>query len=490
MPASSSLRHRLSALFDHPLRWYLPILLLGLIASAYAGDPIQKFQLQRCVEMVLLVGVLAWCYRPLPATTQKAPATSGWYGLGLVGFGLTALLAAGSGPIPWISLGFTGLALMQFALVPLLRPAWKRHGEDGVRLLALFGVCLVGLDVGFWLLMHANQIPTYAWVRKINALGGIDFQAPYLFLNPRWGNQYTVLILWAFVPLVHQLQQGVIVSWRRFWWGVSWALPIFCMLQIVLTEGDGAFLASCLGAGLVGLFAVLTRGPQRQFWLRCLLMVVVAILVAWLVSFRLEAGAFFANLFQRNAQEVSEGVVTEQMGRADLRLLNWMLYGLATLKWPIWGVGIQVIPAGSPVCGPHSLPVELLYWTGVLGAGSAVLLATGFWPKRMGVLARSGDLAALLSPMLVALMAYQLIDDIWLKPASLALLLLLISAVMHAPQPEAGVLNRFAFSYQGYRLLALLGLLMIALSVVHPNGVGFGPSPLVSMPGKICLLFF
>jgi hypothetical protein len=480
----------LSKPFQSPIRWYLAVLFLGLVASAFVGSPYGKFQLQRIVEILLLVGVLAWSYRRQSAGALTASATTGWYGLGLVGFSLTALLAGWSGPIPWISLAFTGLVWMQFGLLPLLRPAWERYGEDGIRLLALFGFCLVGLDVALWLVMHANAVPVYTWARKFNALGQLDFQAPYLFLNPRWGNQYSVLLLWTFVPLLDQLQRGVVQRFQRFWWAICWLVPIVCWLQIVLTEGDGAFLASCLGGAVLALFAALSQGSQRQFWLRCLGLVVVGVVVASVVSFGLEAGSFFANLLQRNAQEVSKGVVTAEMGRADFRLLNWMLYGLASLQWPIWGVGIQVVPQGSPVCGPHSLPVELLYWTGLLGTAAAALLTTGFWPRRLGELVRSQSMAGLLSPMLVALFAYQLIDDIWLKPASLALLLLVLAAVMRPQPTQVGPLQPWALSFQVYRLLALLGLLMIVISVVRPGGVGFGPSPLVSLPGKDCLLFF
>ena len=74
--------------FDaHPLRWYPVVLLAGVGVSLAAGSPLQKFQQQRWVEILLAVAVLAWCYRPAAARLLGRPLLSGWYGLGLIGFG-------------------------------------------------------------------------------------------------------------------------------------------------------------------------------------------------------------------------------------------------------------------------------------------------------------------------------------------------------------------------------------------------------------------
>ena len=51
-------------------------------------------------------------------------------------------------------------------------------------------------------------------------------------------------------------------------------------------------------------------------------------------------------------------------------------------------------------------------------------------------------------------------------------------------------LQRFAFPAATYRLLAVVGVLLITVSSVVPGGVGFAPSALVTMPRAACLLFF
>ena len=163
----------------NPLRWYLAALLLGLVLSLQEGYPLLKFQAQRLAEIVPALGLLAWGYRRQPAAFFSESVLSGWYGLGLVGFLAAALLSGVLGAIPWISLGFLGLVLLQFGLLPLLQPVWQRHGADTVRLLALFTVAVLGMDVGIWLLARAFEVTPYAWVQRRFAGGGLA-EVPYL----------------------------------------------------------------------------------------------------------------------------------------------------------------------------------------------------------------------------------------------------------------------------------------------------------------------
>lgn len=105
-------------------------------------------------------------------------------------------------------------------------------------------------------------------------------------------------------------------------------------------------------------------------------------------------------------------------------------------------------------------------------------------------------------PLLLSLFLYQLVDDIWLRPLALALLLVLLPALNQAaqqptsPQPAHQQkapqrwLQRFDFAAVTYRLLAVVGVLLITLSTVVPGGVGFAPSDRVAMPKATCLLFF
>jgi hypothetical protein len=479
-----SLQH-LPGLFESPLRWYLALLLIGAVASIGVGNPIGKFQIQRLVEVGLALGLLAWCYRPQAASWLGRPIGSGWYGLGLLGCAVVTGVASALGPIPWISMGFLGLVLLQFGLMPLLVEAWRQRKDESFRLLALLAVALVGIDVGLWLVMRAFELQPYVWLRRLAPGGRELLEAPYLYLNSRWANQISVLLLWTFIPLLEQLQQGLIQVRRRFWWGICWAVPLLCCTQFVLSRGDGAFLATWLG--LVALWWQWRRcsAPQRSLWGTALRMVLVSMALALGLSMLLDAGSFLQDFSSRNAQEFTVGSQT-----SGIRLSTWLLYLRNIWLSPLWGQGIQAIPGGASLCGPHNIWVALLYWCGLAGTGFALLLTTGFVPWGKAQWQQASPMAL---PFLVSLFIYQLVDDIWLRPLSLALLLVLLPSLLPAgglSLPAPPLVQRFTLSFERYRLLALVGVLLIVLSVVLPGGIGRGPSDLVSLPNQLCLLFF
>ncbi|SBO43222.1 O-antigen ligase [Cyanobium sp. NIES-981] len=472
----------------NPLRWYLAALLLAILLTLSEGYPLLKFQSQRLAELLPALGLLLWCFRRQPRSFFEAPAISGWYGLGLLGLAAVALVGGAVGPVPWISLGFLGLALLQFGLLPLLQPAWRQHRADTARLLALFAVVLVGMDVGLSLVARLYGLPVHTWVNRLTPEGGV-FSLPYLHLNARWANQMAVLLLWTFLPLLQQLQSGTIRRWRGFWWPICGAVPLVCLLQIGLSQGDGAALASVLGTVMVGWQAWRSGGERRRLYGTGLLLLLGAALGATVLTLALSGGSFFSEALQRNSAELLEGG-----SEPSMRLSNWLVYGRALLASPLWGVGIQAVPAGAGLCGPHNLPLALLYWLGILGTGCALLLATGFVPKRWSGFRHN----AMAAPLLVALFAYQLVDDIWLRPLALALLLVLLPSLLPdgaldgwpVPSRLSPVLARFALPPARYRLIALIGVLLILVSAVVPGGVGFQPSPAVATPGSTCLLFF
>ena len=471
--------------FDaHPLRWYPVVLLAGVGVSLAAGSPLQKFQQQRWVEILLAVAVLAWCYRPAAARLLGRPLLSGWYGLGLIGFGGVALVGSALGPIPWISLGFVGVVLLQFGLLPLLVDGWRERRDEGIRLLALLAVALVGMDVGLWLVMHGFDLQPYAWMRRLSPSGQLEMETPYLFLNARWANQVSLLLLWTFIPLLQQLQQGVIRRQRRFWWFVCWAVPLLCCTQVVLSEGDGALIAILLA--LVGLL-VQRRNVRAVQILACCLA------AAFALSLLLNEGTLLLQFGQRAGTELQQSLTAPPNGATlptVYRLPYWLLYLRHVADAPLFGHGIPVIQAGSPVCTPHNIWVALLYWTGLAGTGFALLLTTGFVPWSRQQWRQASPMAM---PLLVSLFVYQLVDDIWLRPLSLALLLVLLASLLPAdapPLPEPAMVRRFTLCFEQYRLLALLGVLLLCLSVAMPGGAGLGPSDLVSLPGQMCLLLF
>ena len=476
-------------MFESPLRWYLALLLIGAVASIGVGNPIGKFQIQRLVEVGLALGMLAWCYRPQAASWLGRPIGSGWYGLGLLGFGVVTGVASALGPIPGISMGFLGLVLLQFGLMPLLVEAWRQRTDESFRLLALLAVALVGIDVGLWVVMRAFELQPYVWLRRLAPGGRVLLEAPYLYLNSRWANQVSLLLLWTFIPLLQQLQEGLIRRQRRFWWGICWAVPLFCCTQFVLSRGDGAFLATWLGLAALWWQWRRSSAPERPLWGTALRMVLVAMALAVGFSLLLDGGGFLLDLVGRNTQEFTLGVQTSGM-----RLSTWFLYLRNTWFSPLWGQGIQAIPMGSGLCSPHNIWVALLYWCGLAGTGFALFLATGFVPLGKAQWRQASPMAL---PFLVSLFFYQLVDDIWLRPISLALLLVLLPCLLPAGAlslPAPPLVQRFTLSFERYRLLALIGVLLIVLSVVLPGGIGWGHSDelsrLLSRPNQLCLLFF
>ncbi|MCP9926323.1 hypothetical protein [Cyanobium sp. CH-040] len=474
----------------NPLRWYLAAVLLGMVLNLLVGDQVLKFHYSRLVQLLPALGLLAWCFRPQPPAFFREPVISGWYGLGLVGFALTALVGGFLGPIPWISLAFLGLALLQFGLLPLLRPAWQRHGPDTLRVLALFALAVLGIDVGIWLAVTIQGQTPYAYTYWLTPQSSLD-HVPYLHLNVRWANQLPVLLIWSFVPLLQQLQQGEIRRLRWFWWPVCAAIPLLGMAQILFSNGDGAFLAAAAATALMALLGWRGDGAQRRLWWSATVAMLAAVLVAGFGDWLLDGSRFFVGgLVERNVSELSEGLEREGM-----RLGVWRQHLRAALGSPLWGGGIQALPPERTLCTPHNLWVGLLHWTGLLGTGCALLLAGAFVPRRWSQLARLSRAA----PLLAALFVYQLVDDIWLRPFALAVLLVVLPGLLAGvPEPppqtsqplQPGWLKRLAFPAVTYRFLTLLGVLLVVVSFVLPEGVQIGPSPLVQQRGAECLLFF
>lgn len=471
------------AAWRNPLRWYLFVLLLGIVLTLGVGDPIVKFQAQRLVQLTCALGLLAWCYRPQPRGFFSQPLINGWYGLGWVGFALIGLVVGFAGSMPFLSLGFLGFGLLQFALLPLLRPAWERHFADGVRLLALFGCVVLGIDVGIWMIDRIGELTPYAWFVGPR-FGGDAIGFPYLIQNSRWANQLTVLLVWSFVPLMQQIQSGVIVHQKRFWCAICGALPFLAMTQIILNRGDGAFLALALGVLALGWVGWRVDGEARRLFWRSAALMCLAGVSAFLLSIALDGGQFFGGILTRNVREIAAPVEGD-------RLVLWSSFFRNSVASGFRGVGLPLFPLELRHCiTPHNLALGLLYWLGLPGLCLGALLCIVFVPARFDW---RGQRAFAL-PVLVSLFFYQLIDDIWLRPLSLSLILVVLSALKSPAWQPAGpqrssLVDRFAFPGSTYRLLALLSVLMIVLSVASANGMAFLRLGMSVQRGA-CLIFF
>jgi hypothetical protein len=305
---------------------------------------------------------------------------------------------------------------------------------------------------------------------------------PYLFLNPRWGNQFSVLLLWSGIPIMRQLALNQIPPRQeKFWRVIAWGIPFTAWLQILLSEGDGALIASLVGLGAGLTLQRSTRGEARVFLARALRALVITGGAALVISVLAGHATFWFQTMERNVSELNPPPVLQEDGR----LVTWTLYLKESLSNLAKGTGIASVPKGSMNCFPHNLPVGLLYWTGGIGLACAALLSIQFWPRHKAFM--QTDTKALLGlPMLCGLAVYQLVDDIWLRPTTLALLLPMLALTWH----DDCSANSRGLQFQAMRLIGLTGTLLICLALANPEGPGLGPSPLVQAPGRICLLFF
>ena len=470
--------------YSLPLRWFFGILYFGLVLISFIIDPVQKYHAQRLLELGLGIAILLWSSRACWDHIRENRPLVGWpYGFGLLGLFLVSLIGASLGSIPWVSLGFSGVLLLELALMPLVALAWHEHRADALRVLALFSFCLIGTDLGFWVIARIHGWAPYLAVWHFSPVTSLAFSPPYLFHNPRWANQLTVLLLWSYLPLLHQLLSLQIRRYQLFWWSICLGVPSFCWIQIVLSNGDGAFISSLMATLVAAFVWFRSVGYQRFLWGRALSIALVALFFALLCSALLDSTGLLADFVARNAAEFN-GVSPQ----SDRRLISWPLYLAASLRSPLWGTGIQVVPFGSSVCGPHNIWISLLYWTGFLGVFFSLFFFRAF----------SLSSSPFGLPMGVALFFYQLVDDVWLRPVSLSVLLLLLSLFMPLESDRIphnalryGWLHSFGMNLFRVRSLALCGLALILISVLQPGGVGLGPSPLVSRgSGSLCLLLF
>ena len=234
------------------------------------------------------------------------------------------------------------------------------------------------------------------------------------------------------------------------------------------------------------MWMALRPSPQQPLYRMAVLLLLGGTLVAALLAQVLDGGQFLGEVVERNLEQVAPAAAG-----GDRRIVHWPAYLQAWLQSPLVGVGIPAVPAPFRICSPHNIWLSLLYWSGLLGTAFGLLLSAGFVPRRW----RGSGVQLMALPLLASLFVYQLVDDIWIRPQALALLLVLLPALTaESPQakPAGGILKTFAFPGSTYRLLALVGVLLIVVSVVVPEGVGWGPSPLVRMAQRnaICLLFF
>lgn len=466
----------------NPLRWYFAAVLLGMVLSMQVESPVLKYSSHRLVQLVPALGLLLWTYRPQPRAFFQSPAIDGWYGLGLVGFTLTALLGGFLGPTPWVSLAFLGVTLLVFGMLPLLQPVWRRYRADSERMLALFAFSMIGIDVGLWLIAKAYGSNPYACV--VMSLPENTFWfVPYLHMNPRWANQFAVLLVWSFVPLLRQLREGDISRRRTFWWVICVGVLLMGVAQILLTRGYGATLAITAAAVLMAALGLRTRGEVRRLWWTASLAVVITASVVLLVSWELGTGAFITGLPERNVLELTVGVEDENK---RMHLLIRHLQG--ALSSPVWGKGIMAPLAKDGLRYPHNLWAGLLHWTGLVGVGFSLLMARGFVPALWRTLA-SLTLAA---PLLAALFVYQVVDDIWVRPFGLAMLLPLLPGLLEGHGSEMrkppGWLARLEFPQATYRFIALIGLLLAFLSFVYPDALHSGQPPLSGIQWRLCNL--
>ena len=469
---------------NNPLRCYLSALLICLLLSLLFGPSIDKWQAQRLAELLPAIGILVWSFTQKSEASCRKPIMTGWYGLGLLGFAVVAVWSSFFGDIFLISMSYIGLVLLQFGLLPLLQEAWRSYGDDAFRLLAVFALAILGIDVGFLLISHFWNLKPYALTRFTVPSGErwlIYWENLYLFMNPRWANQITVLLIWSYIPVLNQLELGLISASRWFWWLTCAAVPFLGLIQIVVTKGDGAFISVICGVTSLALIAELGNRSTRRIYSVSVVWILACMFAILLLSLITVNADFLTQFFTRNLAEF-------RPDRPNYRILLWLKYGREALAMFPLGGGIPDVPIGSPSCSPHNLWLGLAYWSGLLSIPFAMMLASGFVPRSLT--SRTNPMSL---PLLTGLCVYSLVDDIWHQPIALAVILIVLPSLdcntSQNSSDQNGLLGFFKLSASDYRLLSAIGLALIAISTIVPGGSGLGPSLKVGVPGMgRCLL--
>ena len=469
--------------WNNPLRWYLAGLLIGMLLSLLWGDIPNKWQAQRLAELLPAIGLLAWCITHKSETSSREQIATGLYGLGFLGFAVVSIWSAFFGEIFLISMSYVGLVLLQFGLLPLLKPVWRDHRDDTLRLFAVFALAILGIDVGFLIIARFWNLNPYALTRFWQPIGErwLVWDNLYLFINSRWANQLAVLLIWSYIPVLDQLKRGIISTYRWFWWVTCAVVPILGIAQIVVTRGDGAFIAVVCGVTALALMAWCGNSSTKPIYSISFLWLSACLIVMLLLSLMMGYADFSVSFLTRNLAEFSPD------HRHD-RLLLWLSYGREALTSFPFGNGIPAVPIGSPICTPHNLWFGLAYWSGLLSIPFAMMLASGFIPSHLN--SRFNPISL---PLLTSLFVYGLVDDIWHRPLALAVLLIMLPSldcdVLQKTNCKNSLLGFFVLPAFSYRLFALIGVTLIVFSTLIPGGTELGQSFKVAAPDiGSCLL--
>ena len=465
----------------NPIRSCLLTLFVFVFFSLAPVGIIQRFAALRFAEiisgLVLLIGF--YVSREFDLRQKVVP----WFfGLGLWGAVLAALVFGFTGSAPMISLAFVGLLLAQFAMFPLVRAAWRKYEHDCIRILAVFALTILSLDV-----FHLLQ---YGWLglepyQLIGPGSNVSRVLPSLHFNSRWANQVAVLVVWSYIPLVTLLEgRAIDPSRRRLWLFVAWMVPFLAFFQMAITGGRAAILSCFVGLILMFLRALSSKSESMPVVRKCFVIAVVSFLLAYFAALVVDSGDFIDGMVRRTALDlVDEG------GGPPRRWEAWIAFFQGSLQNGLLGAGIPLIPSDSLLCTPHNLLLALLFWLGLPGLFCVLMML----PYIIPVSFVFDGAQAMAMPFLATLFTYQLFDDIWLRPLPLAVLIVVLpifGGTHTGLQPARGILRIFEFRLSSYRFFSLLGFLMISLSLVSPEGIAIGPSPLISLPTRACLLFF
>jgi O-antigen ligase len=164
---------------------------------------------------------------------------------------------------------------------------------------------------------------------------------------------------------------AALVSLAFFWFQRS-KLALFCgavsVVSLLLTQSLGGFLGLGLGVLTLLIFNV------RLSWTRKLLVSAAIGAVGFALVAFTDLGERFAELQGFDASTaIATGTSSDSL---EWRIINWQLLLQRWSERPWFGYGLgstgsQIMPLAAP---PHSLPVQLLVETGIVGSGIIALL--------------------------------------------------------------------------------------------------------------------
>lgn len=287
--------------------------------------------------------------------------------------------------------------------------------------------------VGISLFIYAClSLTIYVWFLRDGG-GRLDEHIPYGFINIRYWSHLATWFLPLVPILLWQIRQQNLSTFIQ--WGAFFGAGIWVWI-LLLTTSRGSMVSIFLAGVTVTLF----MGQAGRLWLRDMLKIVVAGLIAWLLlSYVVLEWIYPVEVVFRQLHGTSSGRVDLWLKAWDLSLQNFPL-GIGPLGW----ISPEV---GSRFGHPHNMILMWAAewgWLAVVGLLMIVASTLGRFLKLRQALTQESDLGqsvrvAGLTASVIAGLAHAQLSAVFIAPPSMLVgfwILALFMAVVWRPREQ------------------------------------------------------